>query len=268
MIAIALRNGFHRFEWVHVRADGSNFLVEVSLTPIAVGGEVVLLTLWRDITERKQAERFELFRSHTLELLSGNEPLSIILEAIVSGIEQLEPAMLCSILLLEQNGKRLKTGAAPSLPDFYNAAIDGVEIGIGVGSCGTAAYTGELVIVEDIASHPYWAPYKELAARAGLGACWSQPIRSSSGQVLGTFAIYHHLPHTPTETDLDLIEQTAHLASIAIERSVAAEKLRDSEAHYRLLTEDASDVIWKTDQRSSYHLYQPCGRATTRLQSR
>jgi diguanylate cyclase (GGDEF)-like protein/PAS domain S-box-containing protein len=143
---------------------------------------------------------------------------------------------------------QLHKGAASSLPAFYNAAIDGVAIGEGVGSCGTAAFTVKRVIVEDIANHPYWVDYRELAAKAGLGACWSQPILCSAGQVLGTFAIYHHEVHSPSEADLHLIEQTAHLASIAIERSVAAEKLRDSEAHYRLLTEDASDVIWKTDR--------------------
>lgn len=247
-IATALRDGFHRFEWVYSRPDGSSFLVEISMTPIKVDGEVILLMLWRDISERKQAEKFEQFRSQTLELLAGGKPLPHILEAIVKGVELLNPSMLCSILLLDHSGKKLKTGAAPSLPDFYNTAIDGVEIGIGVGSCGTAASTGELVIVEDIASHPYWLPYKELAAKAGLGSCWSQPIRCSSGQTLGTFAIYHPSAHTPTDNDLYLIEQCAHLASIAIERSIAAEKLRDSEAHYRLLTEDASDVIWKSDK--------------------
>ena len=248
MIATAVRQGFHRFEWVHTRADGSNFLVEMSLTTITGGGESILLTLWHDITERKQAENFEHFRSHALELLAGNESLPKILEAIVLGVEQLNPAMICSILLLDQSGKHLRTGAAPSLPDFYNNAIDGVEIGIGVGSCGTAACTGERVVVDDIASHPYWVNYKELATKAGLGACWSQPIRSSSGQILGTFAIYHHAHHTPSKADIFLIEQSAHLASIAIERNIAAEKLRDSEAHYRLLTEDASDVIWKADK--------------------
>lgn len=247
MIATTLRDGFQRFEWTHARADGSEFLVEVSLTPITLGGEVILFTLWRDITGRKQAEKFEQFRSRVLELLAGDQPLPVILEVIVRGVEQLDPAMLCTILLLDKDGKRLKTGAAPSLPDFYNKAIESIEIGIGVGSCGTAAFTGERVIVDDIASHPYWAPFTELASRAALGACWSQPIRSSTGQVLGTFAIYHHAAHRPTESDLHLIEQTAHLASIAIERGVAAEKLRDSEAHYRLLTEDAMDVIWKTD---------------------
>lgn len=248
MIAIAMREGCHRFEWLHLRTDGAPLMVEVTTTPIEVAGEIILHTLWRDITRRKQSEMFEAFRSRILEMLAGDETLASVLEEIVLGVEQFDSAMLCSILLLDGCGRRLRNGAAPSLPDSYNSAIDGVEIGIGVGSCGTAAFTGERVIVEDIATHPYWASYKELAAAAGLGACWSQPIKSSTGKVLGTFAIYHHTANTPAADDLHLIEQTAHLVSIAIERSVAAEKLRDSEAHYRLLTEDASDVIWKTDR--------------------
>jgi diguanylate cyclase (GGDEF)-like protein/PAS domain S-box-containing protein len=136
---------------------------------------------------------------------------------------------------------------APSLPDFYNTAIDGIAIGVGVGSCGTAAFTGERVVVTDIATHPFWAPYKELAARAGLGACWSQPIRASTGDILGTFAIYHRDATAPAETDVHLIEQFARLASVAIERDKTAEKIRASVAHYRLLTEGVSDVVWKLD---------------------
>ncbi len=179
-----------------------------------------------DITNRKLAEQFEQFRRHTLELLAGDVPLPEILEAIVLGVEKLHPATFCSILLLDKEGRHLVKGVAPSLPDFYNEALHGVEIGLGVGSCGTAAFTGERVIVEDIAAHPYWTLYKELAARAGVGSCWSQPIRSSSGQVLGTFAIYHHAAHTPNETDLRDIEQAGQLASIAIERKQAQAKLQ------------------------------------------
>ena len=108
MIATAVRQGFHRFEWVHTHADGSSFLVEISLTAITVGGEAILLALWHDITERKQAENFEQFRSHALELLAGNEPLPKILEAIVLGVERLNPAMICSILLLDQSRKTFK----------------------------------------------------------------------------------------------------------------------------------------------------------------
>jgi diguanylate cyclase (GGDEF)-like protein/PAS domain S-box-containing protein len=179
-----------------------------------------------DITERKQAEQYEHFRNRTMELLVTNEALGDALETIVLGVEQLHPDMLCSILLLDSDGRHLGKGVAPSLPDFYNEALDGIEIGVGVGSCGTAAFTGERVIVTDIATHPYWTPYKDLAARADLGACWSQPIRGALGQVLGTFAIYHRHAHTPVQSDIDLIEQTANLTSVAIERKRAQEKLQ------------------------------------------
>ena len=178
---------------------------------------------------------YEKFRNHILELLAGVESIHSILEAIVLGVEQLNPSMICSILLLNSDGKHLGKGIAPNLPDFYNAALDGIEIGMGVGSCGTAAFTGERVIVDDIATHPYWSPYKELAARAGLGACWSQPIISSSGQVLGTFAIYHHEIHTPVKSDISLIEQAARLASITIERKAAENEIQ-SLAFYDHLT--------------------------------
>ncbi len=192
----------------------------------ASGRVVRIAGLVQDVTERKQAEQYERFRSRTLEMLASSEPLAKVLESIVRGVEQLNPAMLCSILLLDVEGRHLCKGVAPSLPDFYNAALDGIEIGIGVGSCGTAAMTGERVIVADIATHLYWTPFKDLAASAGLGACWSQPIWGASGKVLGTFAIYHRAPHAPALADIALIEQTASLTSIAIERKAAQEKLQ------------------------------------------
>ena len=219
--------------------------LEIRGTPIPSGGFV---TSYINITERKQATEYEEFYRKTLELLVSGKPLTEILLAIVLGIEQMHPAMMCSILLLDRAGKRLGQGVAPSLPEAFNAATDGLEIGLGVGSCGTTALTGERVIVEDIASHPDWESFKKLAAECHLGACWSQPIHSSSAQVLGTFSIYHHQAHTPTPSDLALIEQSAQLASIAIERSQVTEKIRDSEAHFRLLTEDVADVVWRADR--------------------
>ena len=220
-------------EWVTFSDDHHRELLEATKTPVFDGKEnlIGVLGISRNITQHKQAENYEKFRSSTLELLAENRPLSVILEAIVRGMEFLNSEMLCSILLLDDQGRHLSKGIAPSLPDFYNAAIDGIEIGLGVGSCGTAAFTGERVIVDDIATHPYWAPFVELASRAGLGACWSQPILSSSRKVLGTFAIYHRGKQSPIDSDIYAIEQSARLASIAIERTQIEEQVRHLAFH-------------------------------------
>lgn len=208
--------------------------------------------LARDDADREQSERREQTRNHVLELLAHGAPLTAILEAIVRGVEQEQPAILCGIMLLDNEGNHLFTGAAPGLPDFYNAAVDGIEIGIGAGSCGTAAFTGQRVIVEDVQTHPYWAPYKELASRAGLGACWSEPICSASGKVLGTFAIYHHEAHRPTDEEIRLIEQTANLAEVALGRSHADQALKESEKLLSDILENVTAYIYTKDTQSRY----------------
>ncbi|MBC3833706.1 diguanylate cyclase [Undibacterium amnicola] len=207
-------------EWISFANDGHRELVETSKTPLhnADGKLIGILGISHDITKRKQLEKYEKFRSSTLELLAKNIPLPSVLEAIVRGVEQLHTNIMCSILLLDKEGKHLVDCVAPSLPSFYNQAINGIAIGLGVGSCGTAAFLGQRVVVDDIASHAYWVPYAELAAQAGLGACWSQPILSSELRVLGTFAIYHPEKNALADLDVYIIEQSAQLASIAIER--------------------------------------------------
>jgi diguanylate cyclase (GGDEF)-like protein/PAS domain S-box-containing protein len=174
-----------------------------------------------EITQRRQSEDREVHRNRVLQMLADKEPLAAVLTAIARDVEASNPTCLCSILLLEENGSRLRLGSAPSLPDFYNDAIDGLVIGPGVGSCGTAAHTGHRIIVDDIASHPWWQPFRALAQRAGLGACWSQPILSHNGKVLGTFAIYHRHASTPTGADLQLIDYEAQLAALAIEQTTS-----------------------------------------------
>ena len=167
-----------------------------------------------------QRERAEA-QSLVLERITMGASLREVLELLVNTIEARCDGMLGSILLLDDEGKRLTHGAAPSLPATYTDAIDGVEIGPSEGSCGTAAYEGKQVVVEDIATDPLWVNYRDLATAAGLAACWSTPIRSASGQVLGTFALYYHEPRGPAEHELSLIEEAVHLASISIERGRA-----------------------------------------------
>ena len=182
---------------------------------------------YNDLSEQLEEYQFKLeqtqkitrVRSAILEKVVNAESLHTVLHDIVYAIEAEYKEQICSVLLLE-NG-RLKKGAAPSLPDFYNDAIDGVEIGEGVGSCGNTAATNEPTIVEDISTHPYWSAWKGVAASAGVAACWSQPIQGANGEVIGTFAIYHREKAIPTTEERVLIKQFAHIASIAIERDLA-----------------------------------------------
>ncbi|MDX2366825.1 MAG: EAL domain-containing protein [Colwellia sp.] len=207
--------------------------------------------------ERKKVRLRKKSHSHILELIVNGEALLVTLQAIVRDVEEENPAMLCSILLLDDTGKHLLTGAAQSLPDFYNAAFHGIEIGAGVCSCGTAAFTNERVIVEDIQNHPYWTPYKALASQAELGACWSDPIRSTHGKVLGTFAIYHHKVNQPTAANIALIEQAASLASIAIEKNQTKLTLQSSEERYALAMKGTQDGLWDWDVLTGEVLYSP-----------
>ncbi|MDF3818901.1 histidine kinase dimerization/phosphoacceptor domain -containing protein [Leptospira sp. 96542] len=162
----------------------------------------------------KRIANFESFRSSILEQLVNQTPFSEILLKIVEGIESFNPEMICTILLIENN--RLKLGACPNMPKFYNDSIEGVEIGEGKGSCGTAAYLKKRVVVEDIATHPYWKDYRDVALEAGLKSCWSEPIISPNDGCIATFAIYHTTPCFPKKEDVELIEGVANLLNIAI----------------------------------------------------
>ncbi|GBF42207.1 two-component hybrid sensor histidine kinase and regulator [Leptospira ellinghausenii] len=184
---------------------------------------------------------FESFRSGVLEKIVKNSPLKKILNEIVAGIETLNPSLICTIVLIENS--KIKIGAAPSLPKIYNDAIEGILIGPEVGSCGTAAYTGKRIIVEDISKSPLWKKYKEIALSVGLYSCWSEPIRSHTDDVVGTFAMYHREVASPTEFDIFIISETADLVSIAIEKSITSTKLLESEKRFRDFFEKNSSVI-------------------------
>lgn len=208
--------------------------------------------LARSLSSGKLAEQRELSRSHILELLANGAPLNTILEDIVHSVEQANPAMLCSIMLLDSQGKYLHTGAATSLPDFFNQEMNALEIGMGAASCGTAAFTGQRVIVEDIQTHPYWAAYKTLAQKAALGSCWSEPIHSASGKVLGTFAIYHHDARKPADADLQVMARIANLAAIALDRNRADQAIKGNEKLLSDILENVSAYIYMKDTQGRY----------------
>jgi PAS domain S-box-containing protein len=183
-----------------------------------------------DITERKRAEVLLAGENRLLEMIARGDSRALILDAICRLVEELASGSLSSILLVDPSANRLRHGAAPSLPSSYTEAVDGLVIGPSAGSCGTAAYRAEPVIVSDIAADPLWADYRDVALAHGLRACWSTPMLSSAGMVLGTFAVYYREPRSPTALDHSVIRQMVHLASIAVERKRAEESLRQAQA--------------------------------------
>jgi PAS domain S-box-containing protein len=190
-----------------------------------------------DITPRKVLEIREEQEHAILQYLASARPMPEILEKFVLSYEAMFPGMRGSILLLDADGKRVRNGAAPHLPQAYCEAIEGAPIGPAAGSCGTAAYTGESVMVGDITTDPRWIDYRALASANGLRACWSVPIKSVDGKVLGTFAFYFDHPREPTPAEVQAIEHGAQLASQALQRHFAAQALLRSEERYRTVVE-------------------------------
>jgi two-component sensor histidine kinase len=191
-----------------------------SLVIIWVSAQYRLLL--RRLQEREAAAERQLAliaaENEVLASIVGGAPLPQILEGLTRSVEEYSGnTMLASILLIDVDGKHLRHAAAPSLPDDYNRAIDGVEIGPSVGSCGTAAFRKEPVYVSNIATDPLWADFKDLALTHGLKACWSTPIRSSSKGVLGTFALYHHEPRSPDVQEKEIVDLMSRIAALAIE---------------------------------------------------
>lgn len=222
------------------RVDGAEVPIEIGTSKLPDGRRLHVI---RNITDRKLAERRSESERQMLELLAKGEPLPVLLDRLVLGNEAAFPGMMCSVLLLDETGARLTHGAAPSLPPAYRRAIDGVAIGPNVGSCGTAAFTRRTVIAEDIRTDPRWKAAADLAEEHGLRACFSVPILSGRGRVLGTFANYYRTPHYPRAAELEMMERCAYLASLAIERSRSEEALRAGEQRLRTIIENEPECV-------------------------
>lgn len=197
-----------------------------------------------ETTQAKHARRLADEHRALLEQIARQAPLHEILDGMARTIEGFASQdVLVSVLLADDDGRHLRHGAAPSLPDFYNRAIDGIATGEGVGSCGTAAHRSETVVVTDIATHPFWDDFRDLAQAAGLAACWSTPVLSRDGRLLGTFAVYHRTPRAPTDEDLALSRFLADTAALAIERHRAEEARQAAEARAEAARNDIAFLL-------------------------
>ncbi|OKK21947.1 guanylate cyclase [Streptomyces sp. CB00455] len=197
-----------------------------------------------ETTQVKQAQRLTAEHRALLEQIARQAPLEQVLEGMARTIEDLTPdEVLVSVLLADADGLHLRHGAAPSLPDFYNKAIDGIATGDGVGSCGTAAHRRQMVIVTDIANDPFWDDFRDLAEQADVAACWSTPILARDGSLLGTFAMYHRTPRAPQDTDLALARVFAGTAALAIERHQAEQARLAAEASEKAARKDLAFLL-------------------------
>ena len=198
----------------------------------------------RDINEIKEEEFFRAEQSRVLEMIAADKPLTDILTNLVLLMEGQAEGLRCSILLLNRDGKHVRHGAAPHLPQTYVKAVDGAPIGPKNGSCGTAMFTRRPVIVSDVMTDPLWADYRDLARICQLSACWSTPIISPQGEVLGSFAMYREEKRGPHAEEMRLTEIATHIAGIAIERQRQQEILREREARINLAAESADLAFW------------------------
>jgi len=228
--------------------NGLIFPIELRITETQIKGRTLFTAAVRNITERKRREALLAEEKKVLELIGRDASLPEILAFLCRTVEEQSPGALCSVLLLKKDKKTLGCGAAPSLPDSYNKAVDGIAIGPEVGSCGTAAYLGKPVVVTDISADPLWSKCRDLALQHGLRSCWSNPILSVKGEVLGTFAIYHTYPSSPKSGDSELIERATYLAAIAIERRRSDENLRDTLSLHTATLESTADGILVVDE--------------------
>jgi len=220
-------HGFIRNYAVQARkVDGEKVVVLVNARLIKDddGNPPLIEGSFLDVTERKQAESLIKRTAAILEMIATGQPVAGIYDAIARMYEKRHPGMRCSLLVLK--GNQLMHGGSPSLPSEYCNAINGLKNGPDVGSCGTSSYTGKRVLVEDIATDPKWADLKNVALPYGLRCCWSEPIKSVSGEVLGAFGMYYNHPALPDEQELSDLESAARLAGIVMERERRSESLR------------------------------------------
>jgi len=219
-----------------MEVGGKYVWYETYKSPVVVNGEVIgTVGFAHDISSRKRASQYDQFRTRVLELLVREHDLDVIFDTITKGMEQLNPMMFCLIALLNESKKTLHIASAPSLPAPFVNALEGMKAGMGIGSIGTVAFTKQRLIVSDVTNHPFWTKNRELAQQAGIGSSWAEPIIAANGNVLGVLGVYHHHSHSPTEDDITLIEQSARLISIGIERSANSTKIENL-AYYDEIT--------------------------------
>ncbi len=199
-----------------LRREGSGFPSEVRIGFCRTGSADFYLLTIRDVSDCRRAELFARDRLEVIELIARNRPLETVFTSLGQMLEHQVPGSMCFVML--RRGDQLYSAAAPSLPEPYVRAVNGMPIGPSVASCGTAAFEGKVVPVSDIAADPLWDDYRDLALRHDLRSSWSIPVYSSDGLIVGTIALYFREPRQPDSSQLELLQMASRLAAVAIEQ--------------------------------------------------
>ena len=248
------------------RADGVYRWFRISGFPLRdrEGCVVRWYVVQSDIDDRKRGETLLAGEKRLLEMLARGCSFPVILDALCRLVEDTARGCYCSIVLVDPSGTCLEHGAAPSLPTSFIASIIGRPVNVDSGPCAMAAYLNEQVIAADLTLETRWAAYEwcPMALAHGLQACWSTPIVSTIGKVLGAVAIYYDAPNTPTPIQQSLIEQFKHIASIAIERAQSDAALKHSEARKSAILDSALDCIVTIDDEGCITEFNPAAERT------
>ncbi|MGB8841044.1 MAG: ATP-binding protein [Aliidongia sp.] len=178
----------------------------------------LIFAVGRDLTESERQRALGDVEEDLLLAIADERPIGSTLDNVCEAVQTLLEGTICSVMLFSADGGHLLVGAGPNLAPGYRAVIDGAAIGPAAGSCGTAAFLGETVVVEDIMKDPLWVDYRDAATRYGLRSCWSTPLVSRKQRRLGTFAVYRTVCYSPGAWERHVISRLARSTAIALQR--------------------------------------------------
>jgi len=255
------RQSFLSSEYRFMRADGSiAHVIDRSIIIRDENGKAVrMVGAMRDMTEQKYQQDIQLLELKIFEISADqNVPFAEVIRSLLEGMEAIHPDMYSSVVLLMKD-KTIRSLAGPRLPLEYKQMVDGIPIGPNVGSCGTAMYRKEAVIVSDIDRDPLWAPYLQMAQRFGLKACWAVPILHNNGEVMGSFDIYYHRPKSPTEKEWSTILRLRNFIRLLLENHNAIEEIKRSNERYDIVTKATHDLVWDWNLETNELYRDPVG---------
>ena len=242
----ALEGNIPVFEWAHCDATGREIMCEVRLVRLPSGNRRLVRGSIADISERKRAERVASAEHRVFEQVTRHAPLPEVLASITRLIESAISGTIGAVSVLTEDGQGFARVVAPQLTEALRGALERARVDIRHGSCAAAVYLGRQVLVADLAKDPFWLEQREPAVAAGLRAAWSTPIQAAGGKVLGSLGVYRREPGLPSAAESAVMARAAQLAGIAIERRLAEEALRGSEAKFRGLFESIAEGVYQS----------------------